>query len=86
VVICYGVKPCAVLGLDEKGGGGEFAVWPWAVLGGDCGFCGGGDLPLSPAYTLSPTVYRAERGRYGLLAFGDEAFIRVQVVAARGLA
>ncbi|MSS75398.1 MAG: hypothetical protein EXR90_00440 [Methyloglobulus sp.] len=67
---------------SSQDAGAERTIWAWAVLGGDFRLCGG--LPLTPA--LSPAIYRAERGRYCLLAFGDQAFVAVQVIAALGLA
>lgn len=81
VVIGDGVLACAVLGLDEKGGGGEFAVWPWAVLGGDGWRCGGCYvLPLTLALS------HGEKGIDGLAGFGNQAFVAVQVITALGLA
>ena len=70
VVIGYGVLSGAIFGLDEQCGGGEFTVRLWAVLGGDFGWgcCG---------YTLTPALSHGERGRYWLLAFGNQAFVAV---------
>ena len=72
VVIGDGVLAFTVLGFNEQDSSGELAIRPWAVLGGDGRCCGS-------RYRL--VCIDADN----LLAFGDQPFVRVQVVAAPSL-
>ena len=71
VVVQVSKAVLVVLGFDEQGAGGEFAVGPRAVLGGDLGRATGADAAIGVQGD-------------GLRAFGDQAFVGVQVVGALG--
>ena len=71
VQVSKAVLAVAVLGFDEQGAGSKFAVRPRAVLGADLGRATGADAAIGVQGD-------------GLRAFGDQAFVGVQVVGALG--